>query len=113
MSSLSGAPQSPVPKEKPLELTALYDGALKAGAAGGPSVPLLHATGGMGVQSTSSPQSDMLDLDGVDRVGAGVLLKGFDGRIGCQDVKCMLHGGSIRKKSESTYQATTFLTQIM
>ena len=83
MSSLSGAPQSPVPKEKPPELTALNDGALKAGAAGGPSVPLLHATGGMGVQSTSSPQSDMLDLDGVDRVGAGVLLKGFDGRIGC------------------------------
>ena len=84
MSSLSGVPQSPVLNEKLPELTALYDGALKAGAAGGPSVPLLHATGGIGVLSTSSPQSDMLDLDGVDRVGAGVLLKGFDGRIGCQ-----------------------------
>ena len=76
MSSLSGVPQSPVLNEKLPELTALYDGALKAGAAGGPSVPLLHATGGMGVLSTSSPQSDMLDLDGVNRVGAGVLLKG-------------------------------------
>ena len=67
--------------EKPPELLALNVGELKAGAAGGPSVPLLHATGGMGVLSTSSPQSDMLDLDGVNRVGAGVvLLKGFDGR---------------------------------
>ena len=48
--------------EKPPELLALNVGELKAGAAGGPSVPLLHATGGMGVLSTSSPQSDMLEF---------------------------------------------------
>ena len=54
-------PQSPLLNEKPPELLLLYPEELKAGAAGGPSVPLLHATGGMGVLSTSSPQSDMLN----------------------------------------------------
>ena len=57
--------QSPVLKVKPplpeLPLLLVYLEELKAGgAAGGPSVPLLHATGGMGVLSISSPQSDML-----------------------------------------------------
>ena len=58
-SSLSGTGelQSPLLNEKP----AVGVKELKAGAAGGPSVPLLHATGGMGVLSTSSPQSDMLN----------------------------------------------------